>query len=87
VTSVSPCAPAVDVVIEVLLILPVVAVVFLVAALRWLSVSWREISDDELKETNEVDGSLSRLRGWLVPLPRRLTYRRDARGPFRRHRR
>ncbi len=77
-------------------ILAVVAALALVvalwAAVRWLARSWQVLDDDQLAEKLEAPGGQSPalwllVRGWFAGGPRRLTYRRDARGRFRRVRR
>jgi hypothetical protein len=63
------------------------------AAWRWLAGSWEVIDDDELADKLARRGQAPSAmlwligRGWLVGRPRRLTYRRDKRGRFRRIRR
>jgi len=58
-------------------------------AMRWLGRSWEVLDDDQLSdrlagsEHNSPAGWLG-LRGWFTRMPRRLTYRRDERGRFRR---
>jgi hypothetical protein len=60
---------------------------------RWLARSWEVLDDDQVAEKLAPHGSPSsstvwlRLAGWLTGGPRRLTYRRDRRGRFRRIRR
>ena len=60
---------------------------------RWLARSWEVLDDDQLADrltgqgAPESPGLWLLLRGWLAGGPRRLTYRRDARGRFRRFRR
>ena len=59
---------------------------------RWLARSWEVLDDDQVTEKLAPQGSQSstvwlRLSGWLTGGPRRLTYRRDKRGRFRRIRR
>jgi hypothetical protein len=60
---------------------------------RWLARSWEVIDDDQLAEkltsqnARESPGLWLLMRGWLAGGPRRLTYRRDERGRFRRIRR
>jgi len=73
---------------------------FLVAALaacllvwlawRWLARSWEVLDDDQLAHklgsprANSPLPGWQRLLGWFAIGPRRLTYRRDKRGRFRR---
>lgn len=60
------------------------------AAARWLARSWEVLDDDQLTEKlapRESSTLWLRLGGWLTSGPRRLTYRRDKRGRFRRIRR
>jgi hypothetical protein len=60
------------------------------AALCWLgrSLAWSTIEDDESADAEHRRPLLPLwLTAWLRPRSRRLTYRRDARGRFRRHRR
>ena len=60
---------------------------------RWLARSWEVLDDDQLAEKLAPPGAPQsstlwlRLSGWLTGGPRRLTYRRDKRGRFRRIRR
>ena len=60
---------------------------------RWLASSWEVLDDDQLTEKLTGQGASPspalwlRVRGWLAGGPRRLTYRRDERGRFRRFRR
>ena len=60
---------------------------------RWLAHSWEVLDDDQVAEKLAPQGSPHsstlwlRLSGWLTGGPRRLTYRRDKRGRFRRIRR
>lgn len=76
----------------VLPIIIVALVLFVSAALvvlfgRWVSKSWTVLEDDDSFD-GEGDRSLwQRLAGWAGRGPRRLTYRRDERGRFRKHRR
>jgi hypothetical protein len=64
--------------------------VVLWAAGRWLARSWEVLDDDQLSE--KLAGQRSalspavwlRVCGWFAGGPRRLTYRRDERGRFRR---
>ena len=58
-------------------------------AMRWLGRSWEVLDDDQL--SHKLAGSDRHspadwlgLRGWFTHMPRRLTYRRDERGRFRR---
>ena len=59
---------------------------------RWLARSWEVLDDDQLSE--KLSGSARqspalwlRMLGWFSRGPRRLTYRRDERGRFRKIRR
>jgi len=67
----------------------VAAVALVWLAFRWLSRSWEVLDDDQLSEklSNHVQhssGAWLRMLGWFTPRgPRRLTYRRDKRGRFR----
>jgi hypothetical protein len=60
---------------------------------RWLASSWEVLDDDQLSEKLAPPGSAHspavwfRIRGWFTGGPRRLTYRRDKLGRFRRVRR
>lgn len=58
------------------------------AVLWWLgrSLTWSTIEDDAPAD-GERPHPLPWLAAWLKPRSRRLTYRRDRRGRFRRHRR
>ena len=53
---------------------------------RWLTRSW-EVLDDDVVDVQSAGAFWFRLRGWFGRGPPRLTYRRDSRGRFRRHRR
>lgn len=53
----------------------------------WMSKSWTVIEDDEAIERKGDVSLWRRLGGWAGRGPRRLTYRRDERGRFRKHRR
>ena len=63
------------------------------AAGRWLAGSWEVLDDDQLAEKLDVPGAPHspalwlHVRGWFTGGTRRLTYRRDKRGRFRRTRR
>jgi len=63
------------------------------AAGRWLAGSWEVLDDDQLTERLAPRGASQsaavwlRVRGWFAGGPRRLTYRRDKLGRFRRIRR
>ena len=63
------------------------------AAGRWLASSWEILDDDQLTAMLAPRGSSHsaavwlRVRGWFAGGPRRLTYRRDKLGRFRRIRR
>jgi hypothetical protein len=52
-------------------------------AARWLGRSWEVLDDDQLSDKLAGPERLG-LRGWFTRKPRRLTYRRDERGRFRR---
>ncbi|HLV07600.1 MAG TPA: hypothetical protein VKY80_08020 [Croceibacterium sp.] len=54
-------------------------------AWRWLAKSWQVIDEDRIAPSSRSDDSI--IHSWFGLKPRRLTYRRDARGRFRRHRR
>jgi hypothetical protein len=60
---------------------------------RWLTRAWEVLDDDQLTEKLAGQGVSPspalwfRVRGWFTGGPRRLTYRRDKRGRFRRIRR
>lgn len=60
---------------------------------RWLASSWEILDDDQLSEKLGPQGASQsaamwlRVRGWFSGGPRRLTYRRDKLGRFRRIRR
>ena len=61
-------------------------------AWRWLTQSWEVLDDDQLSDklagpAEQPAGFRLRMLGWLTRGPRRLTYRRDERGRFRRIRR
>ena len=64
------------------------AVTALWLAARWLGRSWEVLDDDQLSD--KLAGSERHsparwlgLHGWFTRKPRRLTYRRDERGRFR----
>ena len=62
------------------------------AASRWLARSWEVLDDDQLSEMLSCGSPHSqavglRMLGWIAHGPRRLTYRRDERGRFRKIRR
>jgi hypothetical protein len=67
--------------------------VLLWAAWRWLAASWEVLDDDQLAERLAPSGASHTpvlwllVRGWFGRGPRKLTYRRDERGRFRRTRR
>lgn len=79
------------------IIVAIVAALALVALLwaagRWLAGSWEVLDDDQLAEKLRAPGTEHSpalwllVRGWFTGGPRRLTYRRDKRGRFRRLRR
>ena len=54
---------------------------------RWVSRSWTVLEDDHPTERESKGALWSWLLGRAGRGPRRLTYRRDERGRFRRHRR
>ena len=60
------------------------------SAWRWMARSWEVLDDDQLAEKLAGKGASPspdlwfRVRGWFAGGPRRLTYRRDERGRFRR---
>jgi hypothetical protein len=61
---------------------------------RWLARSWEVLDDDQLTEKlsgrshpQQSPAVWMRMLGWFGRGPRRLTYRRDERGRFRRIRR
>jgi hypothetical protein len=60
---------------------------------RWVASSWEVLDDDQLSEKLAPRGSghspamWFRMRGWFSGGPRRLTYRRDKLGRFRKIRR
>jgi hypothetical protein len=60
---------------------------------RWLATSWEVLDDDQLSEKLAPRGKSPsaavwfQIRGWFAGGPRRLTYRRDKLGRFRRIRR
>ena len=61
-------------------------------AWTWLARSWEVLDDDQLSEKLSSPVGRSprlwlRMRSWFERGPRRLTYRRDERGRFRRIRR
>ncbi len=60
--------------------------VLLWLAWRWLTQSWEVLDDDQLSErlTEHSPAVWMRMLGWFRRGPRRLTYRRDKRGRFRR---
>jgi hypothetical protein len=61
--------------------------ILLILAGRWLACSW-EVIDDEALLDHELGAPFwFHIQGWLNPGARQLTYRRDTRGRFRRHRR
>lgn len=57
-------------------------------ASRWLGRSWEVLDDDQLSDRlagpEHWPADWLGLRGWFTRKPRRLTYRRDERGRFRR---
>jgi hypothetical protein len=59
----------------------------LVLFARWLSRSWTVVDEAELDERSAGASLWTRLGELVGRGPRRLTYRRDERGRFRRHRR
>jgi hypothetical protein len=54
---------------------------------RWVSRSWTVLEDGERDQRGGESGVWAWLLGHLGRGPRRLTYRRDDRGRFRKHRR
>lgn len=56
-------------------------------ASRWLARSWEVVDDDALRQHTGTSTFWFYALGWLRPNTPRLTYRRDERGRFRRHRR
>lgn len=60
-------------------------------ACRWLASSWEVLDDDQLSEKLARRGAAPavwfHVRGWFTGGPRRLTYRRDKLGRFRKIRR
>jgi hypothetical protein len=74
-----------------LIIIPAAVLVaaggLMILACRWLARSWEVVSDDDLRDHDGIDAFRLCVAGWLSPGTRRLTYRRDRRGRFRRHRR
>lgn len=61
----------------------------LVAAVRlWRALKWEVVDDDQLHDRIAAGRSPggNRLKAWLKPRTRLLTYRRDRRGRFRRYR-
>ena len=79
------------IVFAVLFALGTVAVLWLSA--RWVASSWEVLDDDQLSEKLAPRGAghsatmWLRMRGWFSGGPRRLTYRRDKLGRFRKFRR
>lgn len=75
----------------ILAMLAVVILLGIVAAVVWLlrTLKWEVVDDDELQyRTARGRGSgWSWAKAWLKPGRPLLTYRRDRRGRFRRHRR
>lgn len=68
------------------------ACLLLWAGLLWLAQSWEVLDDDQLSEKlsgypQHSAGVWLRMLGWFTRGPRRLTYRRDERGRFRKIRR
>lgn len=74
-----------------LTVLALIVLVCTVAALTWLfrTLKWEVIEDEEFQSgaAQSRAWTWSGLKAWLKPKPRLLTYRRDHRGRFRRHRR
>ncbi|KRA84289.1 hypothetical protein [Altererythrobacter sp. Root672] len=62
----------------------IVVLAILAAAVLWLARSWEVIDDDRKIHRLFREAGL---RGWFRRAPRLLTYRRDGRGRFRRHKR
>lgn len=75
------------------ILVAIVLGVALWAAGRWLARSWEVLDDDQLADKLAGQGAPQSpglwllMRGWLTGGPRKLTYRRDRRGRFRRIRR
>jgi hypothetical protein len=74
------------------LILIVASIVIACGALlllfaRWVSRSWTVLEDDDPDQRKGEGGLWSWLLGRIGRGPRQLTYRRDDRGRFRKHRR
>lgn len=74
-----------------LTVLALLIIVCTVAAFTWLfrTLKWEVVEDEEFQYSAAQSRAWgwSWLRAWLKPKPRQLTYRRDRRGRFRRHRR
>jgi hypothetical protein len=77
-----------------LLVTAVATGLLLWLAWRWLAKSWEVLDDDQLSDRlsgqtqdQAPASSWLRFRGWFTSGPRRLTYRRDERGRFRKIRR
>jgi hypothetical protein len=74
-----------------LTVLGCILVLGTMVALAWLlrNISWEVLDDDQLDygmPTQRVN-AFAFARNWLKARPKMLTYRRDNRGRFRRHRR
>jgi hypothetical protein len=54
---------------------------------RWLARSWEVVDDDDIRQHTGTSTFWFHALGWLKPKGWLLTYRRDERGRFRRHRR
>lgn len=72
-------------------VLALVVIACTVAAFAWLfrTLKWEVVEDDEFRyrAAQSRAPGWAWLSAWLTPRPRQLTYRRDHRGRFRRHRR
>jgi hypothetical protein len=62
------------------------AALFVLARLS-RALRWEQVDDDRLHHELSTTRGWAMLRGWFTPRHRLLTYRRDALGRFRRHRR
>ncbi|MGN6499221.1 MAG: hypothetical protein ACTHKM_03635 [Tsuneonella sp.] len=73
--------------IGIMALVGVAAAAALLLFARWLSRSWTVVDEAELEERSGGTSLWFRLGELVGRGPRRLTYRRDERGRFRRHRR